>query len=568
MPWSLMGKRLPYILAFAVPFAAYSTTLLGTFYYDDNVVFFGHQVKVLAEAPFSVFSSETHYLPGAPRSIHVFFLLLIYKAFGAAPLPYHVFNLLVHSATTLLVFLFLKRLLSTTQDTGSATKAEPVAPLLGSLIFGLHPVHVENITFVTLGGTDVFYAFWALLSLMFYIWFRDKSLKGNKNYILLAVSALAYAFALMSKESATAFILVYPLTEFVLRRKGFLWAVPHATVLGFMKMDILASAAPSLIRQVAVAETGATGFGELLKSLGFFAKSVFVPYPHMPYIKEFSSTPMLYAFVAVAVLWLAAGILFRKRLITYSALWFAVVSVPYLFVPAVVKNVAITAERYIYAPSIALALLGGWALTAGWNNEKFNAAIKSVVVIVLFVYILLGTVYFYQAWRTEEAFWRYAIRTNSEYVSGYSNLSTILFEKGNVPEAEEVLLEGLRKEKGMPQEFAQAAYALGNLKKSKGDLKEAESHYMQSLRYTENDFAFMDLGFLYLDTGKPEKAKWALEGALKYRRSPRVLAGLALAHLRLGDKQAAETYAREAYERARDERLKTYAEGLLREALK
>jgi hypothetical protein len=252
-----MGKRLPYILAFVVPFVAYSPTLLGTFYYDDNVVFFGHQVKVLAEAPFSVFSSETHYLPGAPRSIHVFFLLLIYKAFGTSPLPYHVFNLLMHSATTLLVFFLLRRLLSAAQETGSAAKVEPAAPLLGSLIFGLHPVHVENITFVTLGGTDVFYAFWALLSLMCYIWFREKSLKGNKNYVLLAVSALAYAFALMSKESAAAFILVYPLTEFVLRRRGVLWALPHAAVLVFMKKSILTGAAPSLIRQVAGAETGA-----------------------------------------------------------------------------------------------------------------------------------------------------------------------------------------------------------------------------------------------------------------------------------------------------------------------
>ncbi len=139
-----MGKRLPCILAFIVPFLAYSPTLLGTFYYDDNVVFFSHQVKVLAEAPLSVFSASAHYLPGVPRSIHVFFLLLIYKAFGAEPLPYHVFNLLLHSGTTFFVFLLLRRIFHPVRDERSDIKSKepvaPVAPLIGSLLFGLHRV--------------------------------------------------------------------------------------------------------------------------------------------------------------------------------------------------------------------------------------------------------------------------------------------------------------------------------------------------------------------------------------------------------------------------------------------
>jgi hypothetical protein len=473
----------------------------------------------------------------------------------------------MHSAATLLVFLLLRRLLSAAQEEDSITKNGAV-PLVGSLIFGLHPVHVENITFVTLGGTDVFYTLWALLSLMCYVWFRDQSLKGNKNYVLLVVSALAYAFALMSKESAAAFILIYPLTEFVLRRRGILWALPHAAVLVFMKKSILTGAAPSLIRQVSGAGPGVAGPAELLMSLGFFVKSIFVPYPHMPYIKEFTSAPVLYVFVAVAVLWLVAGIVFRKRLVTYSALWFAVVSVPYLFVPAVVQNVAITAERYIYAPSVALALLGGWALAAGWNNEKLKAAIKPAALIVLISYSVLGVVYFYQAWRTEEAFWRYAVRTNPEFVSGYSNLALIELKKGNADRAEALLMDGLRKKKGLPQEFAQTAYTLADIYRREGDMERAESYYIQSLRYFDYEFALMDLGFLYLDTDRPERARWALEGALRYRRSPRVLAGLALAHLSLGDKRAAGAYAREAYDRARDEQLKAFARGLLKEASK
>src|SRR3989304_4792398 len=95
-----MKKQALYpLLVFLVPFLVYLPTLLGSFYYDDNVIFLGHQAKHLADNPFSVFKSGTHGIPGAPRSLHVFFLLLLYKVFGPWPMPYHFFNLLFHAAT-------------------------------------------------------------------------------------------------------------------------------------------------------------------------------------------------------------------------------------------------------------------------------------------------------------------------------------------------------------------------------------------------------------------------------------------------------------------------------------
>jgi len=557
-----MRRRLPYILAFAIPFLVYLPTLTGTFYYDDTVIFFGHQVQALAAHPFSVFSAKAQYIPGTPRSIHVFSLLMIYKEFGTSPLPYHVFNLLMHSATTLLVFVLLRRLLSGIEGAGST------APLLGSLIFGLNPIHMENIAFVTLGGTDIFYTFWAMLSLVCYIGFRDKAIKGRANLALLAGSALAFYFALLSKESAVAFVLVYPLTEYVLGRRGYLWALPHAAVLLLAKSSVLTGAAAMALKEIANSAPGASVPSEMIKSLGFFAKSMVVPYPHMPYIKEFPGAPLLYAFVGLTALWLAAGLITRKRLVTYSALWFSVVSVPYMFVPTIIKNVAITAERYVYAPSIGLALLAGWAIAARWGDEKLRPKIKAAVICLLVIYGVLGTVYFYQAWRTEEDFWRYAIKTNPDYVSAYANLATIELQKGNIEEGRDLLLKGLDKKKGLPEEFSQAAYELANMYGGEGDLTRAEKYYKLSLSHADFEFSDIELGFLYLDAKRWDEAREALEGALRFRRSPKVLAGLALASLRLGDKKAAGAYASEAYNGARDDKLRDFASGIMKEAAK
>ncbi len=405
------------------------------------------------------------------------------------------------------------------------------------------------------------------MSLLCYVWFRDRRLPGKLNFTLVAVSALFYYFALLSKESAIAFVLVYPATELVLRRKGFLWALPHAAVLLFSKRGLMLDAAPSVVRQVAEASPGGAGPGDIIKSLGFYAKSLFVPYPHMSFIKEFPDVTLLYAFAALAALWLLAGIVLRRRILAYSSIWFFVVSVPYVFVPAAAKNVAITAERYVYAPSVALAILGAWTL-AVVEPGRIKHAFRYLLALVLIIYVVLGAVYFFEAWRSEEAFWEYAIKINPDYVSGYVGLAAVELDQGRIGEARELLVEGLGKEKGMPEEFSTAAYTLGDIYRREGDLARAEMYYLRSVNYSGYEFSFIQLGFLYLDSGRYHEARRAFESALKYRQSPRSLVGMAITMLRLGDKQKAGYYAMRAYELSRDPRLKDYAAGVYKEATK
>ena len=63
---------------------------------------------------------------------------LSYQAFELNTFGYHVLSLLIHLAGTTLVFLIAAQL---TQSV--------LAAFLASVIFGVHPVHVEAITFIT-----------------------------------------------------------------------------------------------------------------------------------------------------------------------------------------------------------------------------------------------------------------------------------------------------------------------------------------------------------------------------------------------------------------------------------
>lgn len=582
-----MSRRLSLVLVFLIPLIVYSPTLLGKFYYDDNVIFFGHQVKVLAENPLGVFKGQMHYLPGAPRSIHVFFLLMIYKAFGTAPFPYHLFNLLLHCATTLLVFIFLRGITEQANENSDVKQAVPLT--LGALVFGLHPVHLENITFVTLGGTDLFYTFWAMLSLVLYMRFRHSASKAR--FAMLVLSAVTFYFSLLSKESAVVFILIYPLTDLLFVRRGrkvwspgavasCLWALPHAVLLAVYKKGFIfgaVSSAVSVVGQAASKGGGPAGIEEIFKSLGFFMKSLFFPYPHLPFIKEFGNETVLYSFAVFTGMFLIVSIVFKKRLLIYSALWFLIVSLPYHFVPLTQANVAITAERYIYGPSIGLGILviGAVGAIRPFSIRIFSYLpflsrrgpdflFRSAVAVLLVVYSVLGVGYFFKVWRTEETFWRYAVKTNPDYVSGYVSLASIELERGDVRKARSLLIEGLGKSKGMPAEFAQAAYTMGNIAKHKGNLRKAESYYLLSLKYSPYEFSYINLGFLYLHTGDIQGAKWAFEGAMRFpQQNVRAVYGLAKTYSLLGEKEKARRYATMAYKRARNERLRALAAEIL-----
>jgi len=535
-----MNRKLLYpALSVLLPLLVYLPTIKGGFYYDDNVVFFGHQARHLVENPFLVFTEGSHALPGTPRSLHVFMLLLIFKIFGPSPVVFHLVNLIFHSLTTLIVFMFLRAL--TGQDALS---------LFASLIFGLHPSHIENITFVTLGGTDLFYGFFSFLSLYLYLIFRLK--KGG--YFALSLSVLSYISALLSKESALSFIFVYPLLELFLRKRGFLWALPHLIALLIIKWGFLGGGV-SMLR-----ESGRATISPIVLSLGYFIKTLIFPYPLSPIIKEFPNQYMLYGFIG---LFLISAVVFaykRVGLGLFGLGVFVFSSLSYLFVPYIGTNVAITADRYLYVPTLGLAIVGG-ALWAGIKN-RFRPYMAGAL---LFSYGAIGIFYFYSAWRTEEAFWRYSAKMNPDEVSSYISLASIELQKGNTEDAMRLLLEGLSKPKGMPAEYAQAAHIVGSIEAQRGRLREAESYWLLALRHSPYEFAFIDLGMLYLNTGRIEQARWAFENALLFpQKNPRAMLGLAKSLELLGEKDKAIEYALRVYNEARDDALRIEASEILR----
>src|SRR5205085_6456681 len=136
--------------------------------WDDHL--YVTESELIKNLPFEnikrIFSSEgvvsLNYHP-----LTIISLAIDYHFSKLDPFQYHLVNIMIHLFNTSLVFLFAYRL--------SGKKI--YAAFLVSLFFGIHPMHVESVTWVS-ERKDVLYSFFYLLALQSYLTYLER--KKNK----------------------------------------------------------------------------------------------------------------------------------------------------------------------------------------------------------------------------------------------------------------------------------------------------------------------------------------------------------------------------------------------------
>lgn len=142
---------------------------------------------------FSFFTGSTYENGGSDTIAGIFYrpimmtvFSLIYTFAGAQPLAFHLVQLLFHISNTVLVFLFLRRLMK-----------EKYA-FIGALFFLINPVNSETILY-SANLQEVLFFFFGMLALLF-------SDKQNKSYLNVALVSIFIFLSLLSKESGALFI--------------------------------------------------------------------------------------------------------------------------------------------------------------------------------------------------------------------------------------------------------------------------------------------------------------------------------------------------------------------------
>jgi len=340
---------------------------------------------------------------------------------------YHFDNLVLHIIATLLVYQLIIKL------TG-----KQVVAMITALLFGLHPMHVESVAWIS-GRKDVLYAVFYLAACLFYL----QNLRQEKvNRRAWWYCLIFFICALLSKPVAVTLPLTLLLIDYFenggIGKKDIIGKLPFfALSLFFGCLAIYfqrhAGAVNSSTEHYAWYQQITLGayalFTYLWKALLPVHLVNFYPYP----TKIAGSLPSFYYLflpgvaIAIAAVWL----FFRKnKVVVFGLLFFgANIALLLQFIPV---GDAIIAERYTYIPYIGL-----FFVAANWVAGFFESGVKkNTRQAVMAVLLLYSGWLAYQShvrskiWFDSISLWSDALEKEPGQAQVvYDNLGAIYFDK-------------------------------------------------------------------------------------------------------------------------------------------
>ncbi len=371
-----------------VTYVSFSPVLKNNFVnWDDNAYVFEnpHLNKPLPEAIRYFFGPN--YFIGNYIPLTMLTYAIEHKASGLKPEFYHMINLFFHLLNVILVFSFIYLL--------SGRKAL-VAGMV-SLFFGIHPMHVESVAWVS-ELKDVQYTFFFLAGLIVYYKYLEKRIGPDKknSFKFLAFAFLLFILSVLSKPAAIIFPLVLLLLDFYTQRKfdKLVWMekIPFfilSIIFGFLaiqsqKADRLLHEDYAFSQKLFFASHSFISY--LVKFILPTNLSLFSPYPTL--IKGHLPTP--YYLAPALVILLVFGVyktLKHSRLVAFGFLFFAINLI--LVLQFISIGDAIMADRYTYIPYVGLLFMVAMGFDSLYqsNHIKLNAY-KPYVVTLLVVFVL------------------------------------------------------------------------------------------------------------------------------------------------------------------------------------
>ncbi len=352
------------------------------------------------------------------RPVQTLTYMLAYQIGGLSPWPYHLLNLLLHILAT--IFLYL-----TCVEYGIS----PLASLLAASIFVTHPIHSEAVTW-NAGVPDVSCAAFYFASLFFFLKFLNSGIRRYQWFAALSFLAAAFSKEMAVTLPAVAFLLMLGkgkwsverlktavVSLFPLIAAGLVYLAARFAALGFLTTTHLQ-----------IEASGLDWFTLGIRVFGQYIHYSLLPYPLSAYhliplhLSDRILSTVLYA-LCIALVCIVTVLADRR--IPDVGLWavvFAVTLIPVFNF----KGISLTffAERYLYIPTLAVAIILGLIL------DKSGNRIKAASVVLAAVFVLL-TIVRNQDWKSDEALYESVLRVNPAVAHIRNNLADIYLKRGD-----------------------------------------------------------------------------------------------------------------------------------------
>ena len=399
-------------------------------------------------------------------------LMLDYQLYGLQPWGFHLTNLLLHVANTLLLFTLLRRL---SLEWGPA--------LFVAAVFGVHPLHVESVAWIT-ERKDVLSTFCGLLALLAYV----RGVQSGQTWRRY-VSGGWFALSLTAKPLlVTLPCLLLVLDYWPLKR----WSTVRAFVNLVLEKWLfwLLTIGSSIITVIAQREGGAVASLEkfsLLQRLansgvsyGTYLQKSFWPtrlaafYPYSMNRWDQLSV-ILAATLLFTISFLAWSLRHRHQGILVGWLWFLGTLVPMIGLVQVGSQSM--ADRYMYFPLIGLALAATSVVLACWPPFDTRRRDQGVLGTVL-VAVLCGL-----TWQ-QAGYWQNTLVLSQQalQVTPDNHIALVLHARAlRIAGQDELALSAYRRAVQIDPNYTAAHNDWGALLLQRGELAAAVAQFRQGL---------------------------------------------------------------------------------------
>jgi protein O-mannosyl-transferase len=528
----------------AATFLVYAGTLGFGFVYDDQ----GQIVR-------NLFIQSWHYVPryftshvwsylypgnvaNYYRPLFLIWLRANHALFGLEPAGWHLTSVLAHLVVTLEVYWLGVRLLE-----------DRISAAVASALFGLHPIHVEAVAWVS-GVTEPLVAALVLASFLAYLRAHGR---GRKQWPWWAASLALYALAMLSKETA----LILPMLVFAyawiwerewgaasfrwepLRRlepferlgASFLQAAPYlALTAAYLPIRIRALGGFSHVLTPVPIATSVYTWPSLV---WFYAKKLvwptgLSPFYDFPYVTGPGLREFLLPAAGVVLIAALLGFWARRRekpgnpshwqgesrALAFASLWLCLPIVPLLNL-SIFGSGDIAHDRYLYLPSIGASWIAAvcWKrLSAGGmvasRSLAFPLAIATAVAVLLGGLTVADTAY----WSDNLSLYSRGTNLAPNNFRARLNLANAACNRGFYDAGLKLYAQVIERAPNFPLAF----YDRGVTELELGRVAEADRDLTRAIELDGSDpTAFFSLGLVRYREGRLEDAASLLHRALE-----------------------------------------------------
>lgn len=524
-----------YVLAAAaiLGFLLYAPSFRGPFMFDDSgLPMYGAE----RERPIAAWVSGVR--PGL-----MFSYWLNHAVFGNRPAAYHAVNLGIHLLNTSLIFLVLWRLLGWA---GWALGRRRSAAVLGSMVFLVHPLQTESVSYIA-GRSESLSTFFVLVAYVVFLYRRGDGIRWGAAAAVLA----AFAAAVLTKEHAVSLAGILILTDLC-------WPVAFSTAsvrrnwrLYVLMLPAAAVGAAGVFRMLARAPTagfsvaGVTPYEyALTQARAIFAYIRLTLFPvgqsidhDFPFSRSlFDRGAILWAILLLGLVLAAVRFRRTRPLTCFGLLFFLVALAPTSsFVPILDPLV----ERRMYLPIFGLILIACETIA----HARFSPPAIWTAAICFGIVLCAACYQRNREWSQPSRLLMDAAMRSTNNARPYVNLVEMTVREKRCADA----IPYLERADRLFPTIARVQVAWSWTLECLGRREEALGRLLAARALQPSSSTYEQIGLLYGEMGRVREAGEALQAAVNLNPTSASAHGaLGLWHESLGDYDAAEAAYRKA----------------------